>query len=73
MPLPPLPNFNLKKDFLADDDNLFEMRDDEKVKYKRFFDINKDGNNDNISAKESDTDMDKYWSYDAVIQKLQIF
>ena len=52
-PLPPLPNFNLKKDFLADDDNLFEMRDDEKVKYKRFFDINKDGNNDNISAKKA--------------------
>ena len=52
-PLPPLPNFNLKKDFLADDDNLFEMRDDEKVKYKRFFDINKDGNNDNISARKA--------------------
>jgi len=52
-PLPPLPNFNLKKDFLADDDNLFEMRDDEKVKYKRYFDINKDGNNDNISARKA--------------------
>ena len=52
-PLPPLPNFNLKKDFLADDDNLFEMRDDEKVKYKRLFDINKDGNNDNISARKA--------------------
>jgi hypothetical protein len=52
-PLPPLPNFNLKKDFLSDDDSVFEMRDDEKVKYKRFFDINKDGNNDNISARKA--------------------
>ena len=52
-PIPPLPNFNLKKDFLSDDDNLFEMRDDEKVKYKRIFDINKDGNNDNISARKA--------------------
>ena len=52
-PLPPLPNFNLKKDFLSDDDTLFEMRDDEKVKYKRFFDINKDGNNDNMTARKA--------------------
>ena len=42
-PIPPLPNFNLKKDFLADGDASFELRDDEKVKYKRIFDINKDG------------------------------
>ena len=34
-PIPPLPNFNLKKDFLADGDASFELRDDEKVKYKR--------------------------------------
>ena len=52
-PIPPLPNFNLKKDYLSDDDALFEMRNDEKVKYKRFFDINKDGNNDNISARKA--------------------
>ena len=52
-PIPPLPNFNLKKDYLPDNDNLFEMRDDEKVKYKRYFDINKDGNNDNISARKA--------------------
>ena len=52
-PIPPLPNFNLKKDFLADGDSAFELRDDEKVKYKRIFDINKDGNNDNISAKKA--------------------
>ena len=52
-PIPPLPNFNLKKDFLADNDSLFELRDDEKVKYKRVFDINKDGNNDNISARKA--------------------
>ena len=52
-PIPPLPNFNLKKDFLADGDASFELRDDEKVKYKRIFDINKDGNNDNISAKKA--------------------
>ena len=52
-PLPPLPNFNLKKDYLSDDDALFEMRDDEKTKYKRFFDINKDGNNDNISSRKA--------------------
>ena len=52
-PIPPLPNFDLKKDFLADGDASFELRDDEKVKYKRIFDINKDGNNDNISAKKA--------------------
>ena len=52
-PIPPLPNFNLKKDYLADNDSLFEMREDEKVKYKRVFDINKDGNNDNISARKA--------------------
>ena len=41
-PLLPLRYFNFKKDFLVDD---------EKVKYKRFFDINKNGNNDKISAR----------------------
>ena len=29
------------------------MRDDEKAKYKRFFDINKNGNNDNISSRKA--------------------
>ena len=52
-PIPPLPNFNLKKDYLSDNDYLFEMRDDDKVKYKRYFDINKDGNNDNITARKA--------------------
>ena len=52
-PIPPLPNFDLKKDRLADDDNLYEMRYDEKVKFKRIFDLNKDGNNDNISARKA--------------------
>ena len=52
-PIPPLPSFNLKKDRLAEDDNLYEMRYDEKVKYKRIFDLNKDGNNDNISARKA--------------------
>ena len=69
-PLPPLPNFNLKKDFLADDDNLFEMRDDEKVKYKRFFDINKDGNNDNISARYPIQIWRSIGANDALIQKI---
>ena len=51
--IPPLPNFNIKKDCLYDDDNLYEMGYDEKVKFKRIFDLNKDGNNDNISVRKA--------------------
>ena len=69
-PIPPLPNFNLKKDFLADDDALFEMRDDEKVKYKRFFDINKDGNNDNISARKAIQMWRSTGANDNIIKKI---
>ena len=69
-PIPPLPNFNLKKDFLADGDASFELRDDEKVKYKRIFDINKDGNNDNISAKKAIQMWRSTGVSDNVIQKI---
>ncbi len=43
----------MNKDYLADGYNSFELIDDEKVKYKRIFDINKDINNDNIWAKKA--------------------
>ena len=69
-PIPPLPNFNLKKDFLADGDTSFELKDDEKVKYKRIFDINKDGNNDNISAKKAIQMWRSTGVSDNVIQKI---
>ena len=69
-PIPPLPNFNLKKDFLADGDTSFELRDDEKVKYKRIFDINKDGNNDNISAKKAIQMWRSTGATDNIIQKI---
>ena len=69
-PIPPLPNFNLKKDFLADGDSAFELRDDEKVKYKRIFDINKDGNNDNISAKKAIQMWRSTGTSDNTIQKI---
>ena len=69
-PIPPLPNFNLKKDFLAEGDASFELRDDEKVKYKRIFDINKDGNNDNISAKKAIQMWRSTGVSDNVIQKI---
>ena len=69
-PIPPLPNFNLKKDFLVDGDTSFELKDDEKVKYKRIFDINKDGNNDNISAKKAIQMWRSTGVSDNVIQKI---
>ena len=69
-PIPPLPNFNLKKDYLADDDNLFDMRDDEKVKYKRLFDINKDGNNDNISARKAILMWRSTGASDSIIKRI---
>ena len=69
-PIPPLPNFNLKKDFLADGDTSFELKDDEKIKYKRIFDINKDGNNDNISAKKAIQMWRSTGVSDNVIQKI---
>ena len=46
------------------------MRDDEKVKYKRFFDINKDGNNDNISARKAIQMWRSTGANDALIQKI---
>ena len=69
-PLPPLPNFNLKKDFFADGDSSFELKDDEKVKYKRIFDINKDGNYDNISTKKAIQMWRSIGVNDNVIQKV---
>jgi hypothetical protein len=41
-PLPPLPTFDLKKKNVIEDDSFFELNEQEKIKYKRFFDINKD-------------------------------
>ena len=55
---------------MADNDNLFEMRDNEKAKYKRFFDINKDGNNDNISARKALQIWISTGMNDALIQKI---
>ena len=52
-PIPPLPNFNLKKDILSDEDIKYNLTDEEKIKLKRFFDTNKDGNGDNISASKA--------------------
>ena len=69
-PLPPLPNFNLKKDFLADGDSSFDLKDEEKVKYKRIFDINKDGNYDNISTKKAIQMWRSIGVSDNVIQKV---
>ena len=69
-PIPPLPNFNLKRDFLPDGDSAFELRDDEKVKYKRIFDINKDGNYDNISAKKAIQMWRSTGTSDSTIQKV---
>jgi hypothetical protein len=40
-PLPPLPTFDLKKKNVIEDDSFFELNEQEKIKYKRFFDINK--------------------------------
>ena len=69
-PIPPLPNFNLKKDCLADDDNLYEMGYDEKVKFKRIFDLNKDGNNDNISARKAIQMWRSSGANDNIIKKI---
>ena len=47
------------------------MRDDEKAKYKRFFDINKNGNNDNISARKAIQIWISTGANDALIQKIE--
>ena len=51
----------MKKNFLADV---------EKVKYKRFFDINKDENKDNISARNPIQMWRSTGANDALIQKI---
>ena len=44
-PLPPLPKFDLKKKNIIEDESLFELNDNDKSKYFRFFNLNKEGSN----------------------------